>query len=541
MGILKDFDKGKLDALRTLSYDEFNSKGPAIQKKFGNDYNAITSRLTDLERFAKIVISKPGLKFQGNQALLQQVETLQNLRKGIKKGGGGVDLKALKKKAISTAVNNVTTTASILAQVPLNGTGTHFIKGLVPTGYLQGTPPESALGNFLQDQGGLGGGVNAAAIVLDGGVVPTNAQSNFTDGTEGEVNTQSALSLEAKKAKKAAKDIFDLLTAPQRPAVGGLSNENPPTYPLLGEEVGGLGKIDPETGLPQIGKTVNIPTSAVENRSTFNVENMKKTGDASLTTLNKDVTDTKDPLHKDTSGVLIKNKFEGKARPINYVSKMPEGIEGTDYTKGNTTITLRGRGIRPELKESDKVNLAGVNSGEFLGDTAKDMIPFYFETVMPGLDSKFLHFRAFLDSFSDNYTGEWTGTKYIGRAEDMYTYSGFSRDITFDFKIAAFSKKELVPLYNKLNLLAATTAPSYGETGSFMKGTLTAVTIGDYLKRQDGFIKSVGITWQQGVQWEIDSNSLQVPHGLDVSISFQPIHKFNPVANLDLDTQKYIG
>ena len=90
-------------------------------------------------------------------------------------------------------------------------------------------------------------------------------------------------------------------------------------------------------------------------------------------------------------------------------------------------------------------------------------------------------------------------------------------------------------------MLAGTTAPSYGDTGSFMKGTLTAVTIGDYLKRQDGFIKSVGITWQQGVQWEIDENSLQVPHGLDISISFQPIHKFNPVANLDLESQKYIG
>ena len=178
MGILKDFDKGKLDALRTLSYDEFGSKGPAIQKKFGNDYNAITSRLTDLERFAKIVISKPGLKFQGNQALLQQVETLNNLRKG--KFKDKEDLAALKKKAISTVLSNAATTASILAQVPLNGTGTHFIKGLVPTGYLQGsTPREGSLRAFLLEQGDLGGGINAAALAQNGAIVPNNIDSQF--------------------------------------------------------------------------------------------------------------------------------------------------------------------------------------------------------------------------------------------------------------------------------------------------------------------------------------------------------------------------
>ena len=173
-----------------------------------------------------------------------------------------------------------------------------------------------------------------------------------------------------------------------------------------------------------------------------------------------------------------------------------------------------------------------------------DIIPFEFNTITPN-KQQFLFFRAFLDDFSDNYTGEWNGDRFIGRAEEFYTYQGFSRDIAFSFKVAAFSKEELVPLYKKLNALAGSTAPTYDGTGNFMRGTLCTLTLGEYLDRQDGFITKVGLTWEKGYPWEIDlfnENVPKVPTILNVSVSFTPIHNFNVKSDLNFENlEQYFG
>ena len=75
--------------------------------------------------------------------------------------------------------------------------------------------------------------------------------------------------------------------------------------------------------------------------------------------------------------------------------------------------------------------------------------------------------------------------------------------------------------------------------GSFMRGTLTRVTIGDYLKETNGFVSSVGLSWDVAYPWEIDLENediLKVPHILNVDISFTPIHNFAPQT-----TSTYIG
>ena len=86
------------------------------------------------------------------------------------------------------------------------------------------------------------------------------------------------------------------------------------------------------------------------------------------------------------------------------------------------------------------------------------------------------------------------------------------------------------PLYDKLNLLVGSTAPTY-RNGNFMMGTLTKVTIGDYLVQTSGFISSVGLSWDSNIPWEMEIEGERLPHALDVSISFTPIHDFIPTAN----------
>ena len=101
------------------------------------------------------------------------------------------------------------------------------------------------------------------------------------------------------------------------------------------------------------------------------------------------------------------------------------------------------------------------------------------------------------------------------------------------FKVAAFSRNELRPIYNKLVVLASTTAPTYSTDNGFMRGTLVTSTVGDYIVDQPGFISSVDYSWQTSYPWEVklrgeDENDVQqLPHILDVSLAFTPIHRFS--------------
>ena len=58
----------------------------------------------------------------------------------------------------------------------------------------------------------------------------------------------------------------------------------------------------------------------------------------------------------------------------------------------------------------------------------------------------------------------------------------------------------MFPLYRKMVLLASTTAPTYGD-GSFMKGTIVKMTVGDYIYNTYGIIESVNYSWQTEYPW----------------------------------------
>jgi len=165
------------------------------------------------------------------------------------------------------------------------------------------------------------------------------------------------------------------------------------------------------------------------------------------------------------------------------------------------------------------------------GSDSDDIIKFGFECMSndyPGYSVPLL-FRAFLTSgIGDNNSAEWNSFKYMGRGETFYTYQGFTRDISFGFKIVAFSQEELQPLYNKLNYLVSQTYPDYSY-GGYMRAPIVKVTIGDYLYRVPGIINSVNITVDNGAPWELsnytttNTNVAQLPKVLDVAITFKPI------------------
>jgi hypothetical protein len=156
----------------------------------------------------------------------------------------------------------------------------------------------------------------------------------------------------------------------------------------------------------------------------------------------------------------------------------------------------------------------------------------------------YIHFRAFLDSMDDNYNAEWNGFKYMGRGENFYRYNGFTRTINLGWTVAAQSKEELIPMYQKLNFLASSLAPDYSANG-YMRGNLAVITVGGYLFDQPGIINSINYSVPTESPWEIGINDKsgdtpgneygydtavkELPHIIRVTgFSFTPIHKFVP-------------
>jgi len=175
-----------------------------------------------------------------------------------------------------------------------------------------------------------------------------------------------------------------------------------------------------------------------------------------------------------------------------------------------------------------------------------DIIPFIISILnndnqVGGSYKKNMHFRAFIDSFSDSYDADWSSIEYMGRAEKLYKYKGFGRKISMAFTVVAQSREEITAMYDKLNFLASSLAPEYldSETSGYMAGNIAYITLGEYIYDQPGIINSLTFDIPEESPWEIgiddDGNRLgvddvrQVPHMIKVTgFNFTPIHKFRP-------------
>lgn len=163
------------------------------------------------------------------------------------------------------------------------------------------------------------------------------------------------------------------------------------------------------------------------------------------------------------------------------------------------------------------------------GGEVPDYVKFVIEILTPEPDSPstFLQFRAFLDNFSDSYSSSWNKFNYVGRAESFYSYQSFDRNADLSFKVAAATRSELDPIYRKLNHLASATAPTYSGNG-IMRGTVTRLTVGDYLRDTPVIINNVDYTWTSEYPWEVASAYNNLPHVLDCRLGVSILHKFTP-------------
>jgi hypothetical protein len=223
----------------------------------------------------------------------------------------------------------------------------------------------------------------------------------------------------------------------------------------------------------------------------------------------------------------------------NIENRVNLGDPGNSTQKNVTSYTLGWKGSGNASPNSyDKMALVPLYTSENADTTIKDLVNFRIAAISNDdpTQKTYIHFRAFLGSISDSYSGKWNSSRYVGRGEDFYTYDGFSRKISLSFTIAAQSKIELIPLYEKLNYLISNMAPDYSNAG-YMRGPLVTLTIGGYILEMPGFIEGMSIEMGEETSWEIgindagepDTSVKQLAHVIKVSgFSFTPIHRFAP-------------
>ena len=245
-------------------------------------------------------------------------------------------------------------------------------------------------------------------------------------------------------------------------------------------------------------------------------------------------------------------------KPTSYISDSPDyktkNIEQRvnlgDPGKRNVNRSNYTKGRPDNVGGMDKINsLYLYKSEEVTTDNRKnDLVKFRIAVIdndNPTLKT-FAHFRAFINSFSNNMNSSWSNFKYAGRGEDFYTYNGFQEQYSLSFTVMAQSVQELSVMYQKLNYIKSSLAPDYSKAG-YMRGNIAQLTMGGYLYEMPGIIEAFNITIPNDTPWEIgipattsqdtnavgsngftDSNVKELPHRLEVSMEFKPIYKFLP-------------
>ena len=223
---------------------------------------------------------------------------------------------------------------------------------------------------------------------------------------------------------------------------------------------------------------------------------------------------------------------------LTYLKASPN-IVGLNQSTGTDNKTIKvSYNMRNNKDSDDMINNTLIGIEDTLPE---DFIKFRIKDVNTG---RIIQFPAYLDDITDNSSAEYTPTRYIGRADQTYVYSGYTRSISFGFKVAALSEMDLPVMWNKIDYLKQLTLPLYDkgllgeeDTEPRPKAPFVELTIGDLYVDQPGYFSSINLTIPQSSNWETKEGH-QLTHICNVSVDFTYIGKKLPKLNPAAQNQK---
>ena len=210
-----------------------------------------------------------------------------------------------------------------------------------------------------------------------------------------------------------------------------------------------------------------------------------------------------------------------------------------------------------------------------------DQIAFYFYDIV---NQNYIPFRASITGINEGGTANWEQLSFIGRADKVYSYSGFTRTLSFKFTVNISSIAELAPTWQRINYLSTLIKPSnytsdviaannknlesstnYGEYGTgitkqgtqstnnianrFMIPPMIYLNVGDMYRDQPVVITNVATSIPDDASWETlnEDNSDewsyladyikapnmkygQLPRTIDINVTMNLLEKEQPIA-----------
>ena len=202
--------------------------------------------------------------------------------------------------------------------------------------------------------------------------------------------------------------------------------------------------------------------------------------------------------------------------------------------------TSGGNGLGAKAIERGSVQQIGVgrsarqNVQDQPGNDFKDFI----DLVIQG-GGKTVKLKSYLASFSDSFTAEWNSSKYVGRQDTFYNFTGASRAVSFAVKVPAFSAVDLKPNFDKINrIIGMTQVGNFSNNSTYLEGPLCQLTLGNLFVKTYCIFNSV----------KIDFDPTETPFDIDeklpqlVTISFDAaILASNNNELLNSSTNTYYG
>jgi hypothetical protein len=253
----------------------------------------------------------------------------------------------------------------------------------------------------------------------------------------------------------------------------------------------------------------------------------------------------------DAEGDPLVFSSKKRRKPFSIIKTYSSEIESS--SNKNPIIDYYFSGIKGEKLKEEAIG--DILSNRVLEDNVsiddkKDLIRFSIEFGLEdNKSSRHIQFRAFLNDITDNNSANYSSTRYIGRADQVHVYEGFTRTIGLGFTIYSRNPDEQKIVFQKLNTLTSLLTPSYSIKqdnqirnysspldkskevgvvenilGGIPRAPIIKLTIGNYINGQYGFITNLTYNIKNANMWDIDS---ELPHIIEVSsFSFTPIHDF---------------
>ena len=206
------------------------------------------------------------------------------------------------------------------------------------------------------------------------------------------------------------------------------------------------------------------------------------------------------------------HKYTGTGRHASFEKsgdmKMPS------YT-GNARNSLGRDSANARIDKFNTLSVLDVPPGKgnknevVKGMEKADFVALYFHDLV---NKKYIPFRAFINSMSDQFDATWNDVNYLGRADAVQIYGGFARSFSIDFTAHALGIEELHPMWQRINHLcgltkpAAYTSPGANSSSSFIVPPMIKFNLGDIYKNQRAVITSVSVTLPNEGQWELHNN-----------------------------------